>query len=265
MREDVIILPFKSSNIPVAVPSIGKTLADTNYRIHKPCEDNYTFEFILSGKGYIQTEKGLQTLSAGDVFISRPFVQRDYYADSKDPFEKFFFLVIGDLPGSILESHHLHDTVYHAPECLSVFENLFQDAKKDKPYTEICRQCASSILKIADILYFSVGAFAGVPEYVRVAKAYIDANYTKKLTIEEVAEHVHTSLSQVNRAFKKYYHETPYQYLLNLKMEAAKILLTSSKFSIKKIALELGFCDEHYFSNAFRQKIGVTPSKYANL
>ena len=265
MREDVIIMPFKSSNIPVAVPSIGKTHADANYRIYKPCEDNYAFEFILSGKGYIRTEKGLQTLSAGDVFISRPFIPRDYYADPKEPFEKFFFIVIGDLPESILKSHQLYNTVYHAPECLSVFENLFQAAKREKTYTEICRQCATSILKIADIVHFSAITQASIPEYVRVAKAYIDANYAKKLTMEEVAEHIHTSLSQLNRAFKKYYQATPYQYLLNLKLEAAKILLTSSKFSIKKIALELGFCDEHYFSNAFRQKIGVSPSKYANL
>ena len=83
--------------------------------------------------------------------------------------------------------------------------------------------------------------------------------------MNEVAEHVHTSLSQLNRTFKKYYQVTPYQYLLNLKLEAAKILFTSSHFSIKKIALELGFCDEHYFSNIFRQRVGVTPSKYADF
>ena len=58
MREDVVIMPFKSSNIPVAVPSIGKTFADGTYRINKPCEDNFTFEFVISGKGYIRTEKG---------------------------------------------------------------------------------------------------------------------------------------------------------------------------------------------------------------
>ena len=265
MKEDVKIMPFKSSNIPVAVPSIGKTLADANYRINKPGEDNFSFEFILKGKGYIRTKNGIQTLSAGDVFISRPFTPRYYYADAKDPFEKFFFLVIGDLPESILSSHLLHDTVYHAPECLSIFETLFQEAKKEKPYAEICRLCAKSILKIADILHFSTVSQAHAPEYARVAKAYIDANYTKKLTMDEVAEYTHSSLSQLNRTFKKYYQTTPYQYLLNLKIEAAKILLASSHFSIKKIALELGFCDEHYFSNIFRQRIGISPSKYADF
>ena len=56
MREDIIIMPFKSSNIPVAVPSIGKTYADSSYRISKPSEDNFAFEFLVSGKGYIRTE-----------------------------------------------------------------------------------------------------------------------------------------------------------------------------------------------------------------
>lgn len=265
MREDVVIMPFKSSNIPVAVPSIGKTFADGTYRINKPCEDNFTFEFVISGKGYIRTEKGIQTLSAGDIFISRPFAPRYYYADAKDPFVKFFFIVIGDLPEHILKSYSLHDTMYHAPQCLPFFENLFHEAKKEQSYSAICRLCAETILKIADSLYFSVVTQASIPEHLRIAKSYIDANYTKKITLEEVAEHVHVSLSQFNRSFKKYYRETPYQYLLNLKLEAAKILLSTSNLSVKKIALDLGFCDEHYFSNLFRQKVGVSPSKYSTF
>ncbi len=265
MREDIIIMPFKSSNIPVAVPSIGKTFADSSYRINKLSEDNFAFEFIVSGKGYIRTEKGVQTLSAGDVFISRPFSPRYYYADAKDPFVKFFFLVIGELPESILKSYSLYDTVYHAPECLAVFEALFNEAKSGKPYPMICSLSAKTILKIADMLHTPASAQPRIPKYVTDAKAYIDENYTKKIEITDVAEQVYVSPSQLNRSFKKYYQESPYQYLLNLKIEAAKILLSNSNASVKKIALELGFCDEHYFSNVFRKKVGVPPLKYSSL
>lgn len=262
MYEDVKIMPFKSGHIPIAVPSVGKTFADENYRIQKANEDNYTFEFIISGKGHIRTEKGLKSLSAGDVFISRPNVPRLYYADWKDPFVKIWFIAMGKLPKTILESHEIFDTVYHAPDCLPIFENLFTAAKSGESYETVCRLTAKAILRIADVLRFSTASKTNAPEYLIEAKAYIDMHYAQRLAVEDVAERVHVSPSQLTRAFKKYYGETPYEYLLSLKLEASKILLTTTHLSVKEISASLGFCDEHYFSMIFRKKIGVSPSKY---
>ena len=262
MYEDVKIMPFKSGHIPVAVPSIGKTFADDSYRIEKASEDNYTFEFIIRGKGHIRTKNGLQTLSAGDVFISRPNVPRLYYADKKDPFVKIWFIVIGNLAESILESHALFDTVYHAPDCLPIFEALFSAAKSGESYENVCRLTAMAMMKIADALCFSNSKSTSIPAYLNEAKTYIDIRYTQRLTVEDVANLVHVSPSQLTRAFKKYYGETPYEYLLNLKIEASKILLTTSRLTIKEISTSLGFCDEHYFSILFRKKTGLSPSKY---
>lgn len=262
MYEDVKIMPFKSGHIPVAVPSIGKTFADASYRIEKANEDNYAFEFIIRGKGHIRTPNGLKTLSAGDLFISRPSVPRLYYADKKDPFVKIWFIVIGKLAESILESHALFETVYHAPDCLPIFETLFSVAKSGESYENICRLTATTIMKIADTVHFTNPASSNAPTYLSEAKTYMDMHYTERLTMEEVSELVHVSPSQLTRAFKKYYGETPYEYLLNLKIEAAKILLTTSRLSVKEISTSLGFCDEHYFSILFRKKTGCPPTKY---
>lgn len=262
MYEDVKIMPFKSGHTPIAVPSIGKTFADTNYRIQKANEDNYTFEFVISGKGHIRTEKGMQTLSGGDLFISRPNIPRLYYADGKDPFVKIWFIAIGKLPEAILESHALRDVVYHAPDCLPIFENLFSAAKSGESYEMICRLTTKAILSIADILCFSISSTSKTPEYLAQAKTYMDIHYAQHLTVESIAEYVHVSPSQLTRAFKKYYGETPYEYLLSLKIEASKILLTTSRLSVKEISASLNFCDEHYFSMLFRKKTGFSPSKY---
>jgi AraC-like DNA-binding protein len=262
MNEDVRIMPFKSGSAPIAIPSIGKTFANSNYLINKLNEDNFAFEFVVSGKGYVRTEKGIETLSAGDVFISRPHKPRYYYADSKNPFVKIWFLVIGDLPFSILNSYNLNDTVYHVPECFPIFEGLYNQSKKGEKYQDICRLGATSILKIADLICFSHSKKSYTPEYLITAKDYINENYTKNLTIEEISSFAHVSPSQLTRTFKKYLNQTPYKYLLNLKLEASKIMLSSSNLSIKQIALNLGFCDEHYFSSFFYEKTGFSPSKY---
>jgi AraC-like DNA-binding protein len=126
----------------------------------------------------------------------------------------------------------------------------------------ICRLTTKAILSIADILCFSISSTSKIPEYLAQAKTYMDIHYAQHLTVESIAEYVHVSPSQLTRAFKKYYGETPYEYLLSLKIEASKILLTTSRLSVKEISASLNFCDEHYFSMLFRKKTGFSPSKY---
>ena len=64
------------------------------------------------------------------------------------------------------------------------------------------------------------------------------------------------------RYFKKNFGTTPYNYLLNRKIEIAKSLLSSSSWPIKNIAYALSFSDEQYFSCAFTKKTGISPKKY---
>jgi transcriptional regulator GlxA family with amidase domain len=57
---------------------------------------------------------------------------------------------------------------------------------------------------------------------------------------------------------------SPHQYLLELRIVRARSLLTEAEFSVKEIATQTGFEDEHYFSRLFRQKLHFTPSQWRN-
>jgi transcriptional regulator GlxA family with amidase domain len=54
----------------------------------------------------------------------------------------------------------------------------------------------------------------------------------------------------------------PHQYLLEMRLVRARNLLVGTNLSIKGIAVQTGFEDEHYFSRLFRQKLNVTPSQW---
>jgi len=54
----------------------------------------------------------------------------------------------------------------------------------------------------------------------------------------------------------------PGQYLLQLRVEQAKLLLADHSRSIKSIADELNFESSFYFSSLFKNKIGLSPAKY---
>jgi AraC-like DNA-binding protein len=57
---------------------------------------------------------------------------------------------------------------------------------------------------------------------------------------------------------------TPKQYLMDLRIDNAKVLLKQSKDSIKSIANRVGYKDSLTFSRAFRQAAGISPKQYRN-
>ena len=90
----------------------------------------------------------------------------------------------------------------------------------------------------------------------------LDDAITSNISIESICADLYISKSKLMREFKKYYKQTPHQYLLNRKISYAKTLLRNTNYPIKSISDRLNFADEHYFSNVFRSKTSKTPTQY---
>ena len=99
-------------------------------------------------------------------------------------------------------------------------------------------------------------------EETKILKEYIANHITEDISLKDLSPLVYLSESQIIRIFKQDLGKTPYEYILELKIGQAKMLLRSTRLMIKEIAFRLGFCDEHYFSYLFKQKTGQTPSAY---
>jgi AraC-like DNA-binding protein len=94
------------------------------------------------------------------------------------------------------------------------------------------------------------------------AKNFIDANSTRQLTIQEVADHVGMSHSYLCPVFKRETGFTVNDYMQKARISLAKRLLAEGKSNITEIAYALGFNDSNYFSTAFKKAEGVSPSAY---
>lgn len=92
-------------------------------------------------------------------------------------------------------------------------------------------------------------------------KRYIDANFDKEINLD-LLSHLHcTSKYHLIRVFKKYHGITPRQYLINKRIEKAKIILKSGK-SVSDTCYAIGFESINSFSNLFKAKTGISPSTY---
>ena len=100
---------------------------------------------------------------------------------------------------------------------------------------------------------------------VRKALVYMQLNFARDLTLEEVADHVGVSKSYLSRIFPEYAGEHFSSYLQRLRLERAKELLRDTNERIYEIASKVGFWNSRYFSKVFQDAVGLTPADYRRL
>lgn len=94
------------------------------------------------------------------------------------------------------------------------------------------------------------------------AKKYIEENYSKDISLDDVSRIVDISPYYFSKLFKEETGENFIEYLTNVRLENAKKLLKNSDVSIKNICADTGYSDPNYFSRIFKKQMGITPSEY---
>lgn len=102
-----------------------------------------------------------------------------------------------------------------------------------------------------------------IPPKLKRAVSYIVMHYSEPISLEDLSNHCSISKQQLIRYFHHAFHTTPNNYITDFKLSRAKeLLFYHPELSIKEVALELGFDNQHYFSRVFMKKNGETPSQY---
>jgi Response regulator containing CheY-like receiver domain and AraC-type DNA-binding domain len=94
------------------------------------------------------------------------------------------------------------------------------------------------------------------------AKEYIKSNYSKSITLEDVAREINVSPQYLSKLFKEETGENFIDYLTGIRIRIAKTILESEELSIKEICYSIGYSDPNYFSRIFKKNVGVTPTEY---
>ena len=81
-------------------------------------------------------------------------------------------------------------------------------------------------------------------------------------TVAELAEFCHLSTDQLRRNFMRHTGMLPKQYIEELKIRQAAVLLLDSRLTVTEVAAKFGYLDPYHFSRRFKQRVGVSPEKY---
>ena len=101
-----------------------------------------------------------------------------------------------------------------------------------------------------------------VPNWLEKACREIRRRENYMEGLPRFVELANRSQEYLTRCMKKYYNTTPTEYLNGIKLEQAIILLETTDLNILSIIYESGFNNVSYFYQLFKEKYGVTPSRY---
>lgn len=268
MHEDIIYFSEKEEAMPFRIIICGTSYCDGTYKINRPDSSVCCMEYIVKGRGYVQIDEERFMASKGDVYILPAHKNHFYYSDAQDPWEKIWFNVCGDFVENTLKSYRV-DGVYHIEnmDVQNLFTLFLRHASKDHQEgsdSYIFDECALDFLKIVQAISSHIySRETSVPKnYARLLKNKLDTLEEYTITFDELLKECFCSKSHLIRQFKAEYGTTPYQYLLEKKMNTAKALLLNTSMSISEISEYLGFFNPHYFSNFFKARTGVSPKAY---
>ena len=97
---------------------------------------------------------------------------------------------------------------------------------------------------------------------IRSVLTFIEENYCRKITLEDIAEHIHICKGECCRIFKQYMKIPLFKFILEYRIEKSLNDLVLSSVSIRDVAANAGFSDSNYYSHTFYKIKGCSPSEY---
>ena len=261
---------------------------------------DYELMYVMEGSVKMNYDGQEYDLKKSDIFFLRPGV-KNYMSveleknfrthcihfDWVKPEEEFDFTAEEYYMHSVLSPDHYEkeERLKRRPVCEPVDFNIpthIQGASYERfaalfsqcYYDFICKTAVSELKLRATFL----SIIAGLTEYcnasaeaiiihpkVAYAIEYIKENYTEQITTPQLADRYNLSPKYFGTIFKAATGKSISDFVLDLRIYAAKELLLATDMTIENIARQMGFQNGFYFSKCFKDKEKISPSGYRSV
>jgi len=265
-NNEEIIYNSIDTNDFLSISMAGITTPNPNYHIIHNINrhffyDYYVFEYVISGKGYIEYEDKKVLVKEGDFYFLNKLCRHIYYSDKKDPFKKIFIVAKGTYIDSLITAFKINEPVIvkqaNVEHIIRKIHEIIQKEKID--YHAISFNILELFYAFEKDLFHTNKQAMQLPEMIR---KYLDTNITQKLTLEKVSKELNISVPHIERVFKKRFNITPLNYFMQQKTKFACALLVNTSYSVTAIAEQSGFFDPKYMAKCIKKETGLTPMEY---
>lgn len=223
----------------------------------------YLLHYVISGCGTYTVGGETYALHPNECFLIRPGERTMYTADKDDPWEYMWVAFDGFDVLEILRRTGLVSSYVAAVENGAEFQRYMQEMIEE--FNQ------GSLFKVMSCFYGAMsvleksahgGAYTREHEYVNKAIGYIKSNYGYPIQISDLARHIGIDRTYLYRIFAASENMSPKQYLMQVRINAAKKMLLAGTYSVGETALSCGFSDSASFCGRFKRVTGMTPKEF---
>jgi AraC-like DNA-binding protein/quercetin dioxygenase-like cupin family protein len=261
--------PPKSVALSVVSGGFEHCLPD--YRIQRSTFPFFAMEYVVRGSGSLRLNHKQYRLQPGLFFSYAPGIPHTISADPEAAPSKYFLNFHGLQSKAILRSCHLKPgTVSQLAlphELQNLFDELIHCGQRGRPgANELCAKLLECVaLRIAESRIPEESAETLSLLSYQNCRKHIEENFQRLKTLEQIAGECHLDPAYLCRLFQRYDHQSPYRFLMRLKMNLAAEWLEQPGAMVKQVAERAGFRDQFHFSRAFKNVLGVSPNTFRRL
>ena len=263
INEEHFSTPKMPDEYPFWLCEYGHTHADMYYHEATFNTAVTRIEYVISGKGIINSKNYSCVVEAGDTYILHEGDNHNYYSDTKNPMDKIWFNLKGVLAKEVIKIYKLDDVIlFKGIDSTPFITQIHEICKSTQDPYVIQAKTSAVFCELINFLARQYKMSQNNEDFLDDIRSYIDLHVQDDISIDDLCHISNKSVNQTIRLFKNRFGITPHQYIMNLKLCFARTLLRSSDMSVEKIAEKIHFCGAGYFSDVFYKNTGMRPSEY---
>lgn len=268
------------------------TSTTLNHRAHTETAGNFSIRFVFSGNetftigrrqisihsdSFLILNKGTKFTSNIDPHIPADVFSLEFDDEFLNDFNSKWIKgsqAFRDDAGSALR-----ETIYPFGGDIKLnidrLKNHLDSGTEDENLINEClRRCLANCYRVYNeeisqkatrLNFLNNGTRIEILRRLNLAKEYLYANYNKNVNLENLANYACLSVNHLLRTFKLAFNQSPHQFLIQIRLQRAQVLLTKTEYPVYEIVNMVGFKCTSSFIRLFKSRYKTTPLKYRNV
>jgi AraC-like DNA-binding protein len=251
-----------SKNLFNSIICCGNFTCNNHYKVKRATYNSYLLIFVLKGNGYYKKDNKIINLKTNSLTLINCYESHEYGTHSGWK----FYWVHFDGPQAKCWFEHIHNKsqdykdVINSLQLISTMKGIIDCLK----YNNGSQEALINKYIVNILSEFLIEEKVTEKPFQSIV-GYINNNLNEKITIKELAKRACMSEYHFIRKFYKEVGYTPYEFIINSRINASKFYLTTTSKSIQEILYICGFKDSSAFSTAFKKIVKMPPSKFRQL
>lgn len=227
-------------------------------------------QYTLAGEGQLQIGSSTYKLKPGDAFLAT--IPGNQIYSLAPGFSQWEFIYLEFSPHFLDNWQQLIDNmpIFSLRNQPSIVQDILQLNRKglQNTFSDYFVNASYSAQFFFNLLRFNqlnneiqkVNCSKWLSDY----HDWLTINYAKDISLDDAADYFQKSKYTLIKVFKQYYHQSPKQYLIDIRIKhAMRLLIEQPELSITTISRQCGFQSANYFTKVFHKKTTYSPRSFA--